>query len=91
MDNLKLSEDLGRLCREMNNLSDNPDSNFNVVKENYIDPKKSNLVLPLCHPDGFYMYLSRIKKVIVKALEYGNISLEELPLGAPEHLEQRVR
>ena len=87
MGNLKLSEDLGRICAKMNVLGDNPDSNFEVVREHYLDPKKSHVVLPLGHPDGSYRYLSRIKKIIVKALEYGNISLEELPLGAPEHLE----
>lgn len=91
MGNLKLSEDLGRICAEMNVLGDNPDYNFEVVGENYLDPKKSKLVFPLGHPDGSYKYFSRIKKVIIKALKYGNISLEELPLGAPEHLEQLVR
>ncbi|MDP3992293.1 MAG: hypothetical protein Q8P79_02175 [Nanoarchaeota archaeon] len=73
-------------------LSRNPTANKEVVNGDYIRPDVNmEIVLPLKHPHGLHMYFLNIRDVLKKAVEKGFLEECDLPLGAPQYLEELVR
>jgi len=88
----KIWRDLSIIEGGMAYLSEHQGINHQVTDENYLEPDLDmNIVVPMNHSSGLFMYFRKIRAVLKKAVEKGFLEECELPENAPQYLEELVR
>ncbi|MDP3991908.1 MAG: hypothetical protein U1B79_01215 [Candidatus Pacearchaeota archaeon] len=89
----RLDWDLESAQEWIDYLNENQDENYAIKNPDYLNPemREDAEPLPMNHVLGAFMYFRKIKEVLKKAKETGYISEDDLPIGAPQHLERMVK
>ena len=87
----KIKRDFLESRKRMFLLVGNPNSNFEVIDRNYLNPRISGLVLPINHPDGLFVYYSKLNGYLRDAWDNHFINDGLISTKSPEYVRKFVR
>ena len=85
--------DLDEVRDNLDFLGEHQDRNFDVTGsgKNYLIPYFwEEFVRPINHAKGLFMYYRGLEKILKIVIEKSSISLNRLPLNAPEYLKEHT-
>jgi len=72
----KLEEDIEKARKLIYGIQKNPETNYLVIEQDYLNPKRINTLVEDHHPDGSLMYFVGVQMALESVLNMGFIPRE---------------